>query len=153
MAAHSGHANCVEALLKGGANPEATNSDGLTALIHAAEEGHADCVEALLQAGANLEATNNNGFTALLKPLRLRVSGLDYRIRGVRDGLKGFDRLPADKQRRAAQAKRNPPPAEENQHLKKSPTKKTNSRPPLTKKKLYLQKDNLLFLKSQKINK
>ena len=31
--------------------------------------------------------------------LRLRVSGLDYRIRGVRDGLKGFDRLPADKQR------------------------------------------------------
>ena len=68
MAAHNGHVECAEALLKGGANPEATNNNGFTALLKAAQNGHASCVEALLKRGANPEATEPKwGATSLIQ--------------------------------------------------------------------------------------
>jgi ankyrin repeat protein len=48
VAAASGHAEIVEILLREGANVEATNRDGNTALILAERSGYADIVELLL---------------------------------------------------------------------------------------------------------
>ena len=53
-------------LVNAGANIEATNSNGYTALMIAAGGGHADAVTTLLAKGANIEATNNDGYTALM---------------------------------------------------------------------------------------
>eukprot|EP01043_Picozoa_sp_COSAG02_P057045 COSAG02_NODE_6863_length_3318_cov_9.683753_1_plen_402_part_00 len=70
IAAKSGHADCVEALLKGGANVGATDAEGWTALMCAAWDGHADCVEALLNVRGydpllNIHAKDDLGRTAL----------------------------------------------------------------------------------------
>ncbi|MGA2603808.1 MAG: ankyrin repeat domain-containing protein [Verrucomicrobiia bacterium] len=56
----------VKALLAAGANKEATNSDGDTALMKAAETGNLDCTKALIGAGANKEARDSNGMTPLI---------------------------------------------------------------------------------------
>lgn len=63
--AHSGGGACARALLQAGADVDARNSTGYTALILAAIEGKPDCVRALLQHNANVDATSNSGFTAL----------------------------------------------------------------------------------------
>ena len=52
-AAQNGHADCVEALLKGGANVHAKDKDGDSALHSAAWKGHVDCCRLLLRAGAD----------------------------------------------------------------------------------------------------
>ena len=62
-----GHVDCVKQLVKAGAELNATNSDGNTALIDAATfNGHVDCVKELVKAGAELNATNSDGNTALI---------------------------------------------------------------------------------------
>ena len=42
------------------------NSDGVTALMHAAVLAHAHIVEGLLERGADLNARDNDGFDALV---------------------------------------------------------------------------------------
>lgn len=87
FAAIEGHLQVVQALLKGGANPNLAAkvatlsrasmgdtgrdwvthpSGGLTALMFAVREGHVDVANALIDAGANLNASNPDGLTALL---------------------------------------------------------------------------------------
>lgn len=50
----------VEALLGEGANPNAQDAFGQTALMYAASAGHASVVETLADAGADLDARNRN---------------------------------------------------------------------------------------------
>jgi len=65
VAAEEGNSERIVELLDAGANIEATNILGWTALHIAASKGHEICVEMLLSHGASIEATNNNGDTAL----------------------------------------------------------------------------------------
>ena len=64
-AAGRGQAEIVRILIAG-ANVEATERSGSTALILAAASGHAEIVQLLLNAGANVDATSNDGNTALI---------------------------------------------------------------------------------------
>ena len=57
----------VRVLVEAGANLEAKDPGGCTALIMVAQQGHVDCVEALLKGGASLETATNDGFTALIQ--------------------------------------------------------------------------------------
>jgi ankyrin repeat protein len=65
-AARVGDAAAVKALLKGGADVNAAQGDGMTALHWAAQKGDAELVGMLLSAGANVRATTRlGGYTAL----------------------------------------------------------------------------------------
>ncbi len=64
-AAKEGNNEEVIELLKSGANPNASDQYGLTALHRAAYNGHAAVVTALLKAEAGLEARDSYGNTAL----------------------------------------------------------------------------------------
>ena len=65
LAAKHGHADIVTALLENGADVNATNFNGRTALHYFAEQGHADIVTALLENGADVNVTDDFGQTAL----------------------------------------------------------------------------------------
>jgi ankyrin repeat protein len=56
----------VQALLTQGADVNAKDKGGFTALMDAAWEGHTDTVQALLAQGADVNAKNKNGDTALM---------------------------------------------------------------------------------------
>jgi ankyrin repeat protein len=65
-AARSGKANVVSVLIKGGAEINAKNAGGMTALMRAAESvDSAGAVEVLLSAGANPNLKDKKGRTAL----------------------------------------------------------------------------------------
>lgn len=64
-AADKGDAATVRQLLDNGANIDAKNDDGETALIGAAYGGETEAVVLLLAKGANIEVRNNDGKTAL----------------------------------------------------------------------------------------
>jgi ankyrin repeat protein len=51
----------VEFLLRHGADPDATDLRGRTAVFRAAERGYVECMRRLLHAGANLQVTDVNG--------------------------------------------------------------------------------------------
>ena len=70
-AARTGDIEPVKALLARGADVNAEEADGQTALMWAAAEGHVDVVRALLEAGADFRT-----------PLRLRVHAAV--VRGAR---------------------------------------------------------------------
>ena len=53
-------------MLDAGADKDAKNNDGGTALIYASINGHESCVRALLDAGADKDAKHNDGQTALM---------------------------------------------------------------------------------------
>jgi ankyrin repeat protein len=55
----------ARALIAKGADVNAHNSGGVTALMIAAANGRADMVELLVQAGANVQAQTERGETAL----------------------------------------------------------------------------------------
>ena len=66
LAALEGNVEVVQTLLAHGANVNATDSDGGTALFNAAQEGNVEVVQTLLAHGANVSATVSDGRTALV---------------------------------------------------------------------------------------
>ena len=64
-AAARGDGQAVQALLKDGADPNATQADGTTALLYAAHRGDAAMVAALIKAGADVSAPNAYGASPL----------------------------------------------------------------------------------------
>ena len=66
-AVSNGYVNSVKVLLDKGADVNAKNNDGWTALMCASEKGYAKIVSMLLKNGADVNAKNNGGWTALMK--------------------------------------------------------------------------------------
>lgn len=64
--AETGDVSKLAAVLQRGANINACNSNGVTALMKAAAAGHTEMVRELLEHGAALEARREDGFTPLL---------------------------------------------------------------------------------------
>ena len=60
-AARRGDADAVRSLLRAGADVNASEGDGMTALHWAAEAGHVDIAEILIQGGANVDAATRLG--------------------------------------------------------------------------------------------
>lgn len=69
-AAKKGNTAKIEKLLARGADVNARNKSGWTALMHAAVNGHTAIIKALLAAGADVNAKNKNGGTALMQAAR-----------------------------------------------------------------------------------
>jgi ankyrin repeat protein len=66
-AAERGDVETVRSLLRAGADVNASQGDGMTALHWAAENGHVELAEVVISAGANVEAVTRIGaYTALL---------------------------------------------------------------------------------------
>ena len=64
LAAQQGDLAALNNSLARGADVNAANSDGMTALMFAVQQGSADCVQTLISRGANLEAKREDGQTA-----------------------------------------------------------------------------------------
>uniref|UniRef100_A0A8C5PMV0 Ankyrin repeat and SOCS box containing 1 n=1 Tax=Leptobrachium leishanense TaxID=445787 RepID=A0A8C5PMV0_9ANUR len=60
IAATAGHADCVDLLIRYGAQLELVDVKGQTPLYVATENGHLDCVQVLLKAGANPNGSLHN---------------------------------------------------------------------------------------------
>ena len=73
-AAQNGQAEEVQALLEGGADVDAKDEAGMTALMWAALGGHTDTVKGLLDAGADVSSEDKQGTTA-----RLWAAGTEIR--------------------------------------------------------------------------
>jgi len=65
-AGKKGETRNIEGLLAAGAEVDAKDEKGVTALMHASAEGHTQSVEALLDAGADVDAQADDGLTALM---------------------------------------------------------------------------------------
>jgi uncharacterized NAD(P)/FAD-binding protein YdhS len=65
-AVSEGYPEIAVALIKAGANIDACNSKGNSALIRAACEGRLALAQALIDAGAQLDVQNEDGYTALI---------------------------------------------------------------------------------------
>ena len=66
LAAGYGSNEALTLLIKAGADKEARDQDGFTALMLAAREGNNEALKMLLGAGADKEGKNNQDFTALI---------------------------------------------------------------------------------------
>ncbi|HJZ12402.1 MAG TPA: ankyrin repeat domain-containing protein, partial [Acidobacteriota bacterium] len=66
-AGRKGLSSIVDILLKAGADINARDDDGYTALMLAAQFGHTETLQRLLTARADIEARDKNGETALMK--------------------------------------------------------------------------------------
>ena len=63
-AVKSGCVDCVSVLLAAGAQVDAKDNGGKTALMEAASHVRVDCIRALLAAGAQVDAKDDGGWTA-----------------------------------------------------------------------------------------
>jgi len=70
IAAKEGEFECLELLIKKGANTEVCDPFGYTALIKAAKAGEEECARALIEGGASVDTADNAGFTALIHCVR-----------------------------------------------------------------------------------
>ena len=70
LAARSGNVELVKTLLALGANPNARERAGQSALMWAAAEGHTAAIRTLLDAGAESNAKSEAGFTPFLFAVR-----------------------------------------------------------------------------------
>ncbi len=78
----NGHVAAVGVLLKAGADVDARDDDGRTALRGAVSKGHVSVVKALLKVGAGIELSDKHGLTAL------HVAALEGWVAAVRVLLK-----------------------------------------------------------------
>ena len=62
----------LDALIENGANVDAKNAKGETALTWAAQRGHTAMMQTLLDHGANINAQDNEGATALMAAVEYR---------------------------------------------------------------------------------
>ncbi|MGQ0737143.1 MAG: ankyrin repeat domain-containing protein [Acidobacteriota bacterium] len=65
-AARRDDTRAVQSLLKGGADPNARDESGATALMQASAVASGDTVRALLEAGADVNASSKSGASALM---------------------------------------------------------------------------------------
>ena len=61
-----GHHDCMDVLIKAGADVNTQDEMGYSPLMHAAEEGYEKCVQILIEAGADVNLTDDTGFAALI---------------------------------------------------------------------------------------
>ena len=66
----------LRCLLDNGANANAADGDGITALIFAAQAGHTEIITLLLEKGASVSAANKDGTTALMEAAREGYIGI-----------------------------------------------------------------------------
>jgi hypothetical protein len=88
-AADEGDAEAVRRCLLDGADPNAADGGGQTALFHAAGENQVGCLEVLCEAGADLDKATGGGWTPLIIAARngrtaavewLLARGADWRL-------------------------------------------------------------------------
>jgi hypothetical protein len=79
-AARKGDTSRVEALLKAGAQIEAQDQDGRTALMLAAQYGRADTVRLLLAQGAQADARDKRGWNAYMLALLSPSGGIIHTV-------------------------------------------------------------------------
>jgi len=72
FAANSGHLDCIDLLVKAGAQLEANTDGRYTALMWACYHGHLDCVSLLVKAGAQL--VTKDGITARAFAVMLKTN-------------------------------------------------------------------------------
>ena len=65
VAVRGGHRECLELLIKAGADVNTTKKDGETALTAAAKGGNDELVELLIKEGANVNTVDKYGSTVL----------------------------------------------------------------------------------------
>jgi ankyrin repeat protein len=76
QAAESGNANEVSRLIANGANVDAEDNNGVSALLGAAHFGYKEIVELLIAKGANIDASTKDGITPLYEAARMGNSNV-----------------------------------------------------------------------------
>jgi ankyrin repeat protein len=66
QAIYNGNPARIKRLIEAGANVNAKNSDGTTALMEASSRGYTEIMRLLIEAGADVNTQDKNGYTALM---------------------------------------------------------------------------------------
>lgn len=103
-AAINGHLLIVQTLLQAGAEPDAADSEGATALFYAVERNLKDVAEMLIQGGADVNVRNQTGET-LLKVAVLERNNEVYEV--LKAAGAHFGREPTEEDKRLVQAMKN----------------------------------------------
>ncbi|XP_004917938.1 ankyrin repeat and SOCS box protein 1 isoform X1 [Xenopus tropicalis] len=90
IAATAGHADCVELLIRSGAQLELVDVKGQTPLYVAAENGHLECVKVLLRAGADPNGSPHNRSSPIYHAARVGRADILQELIKVYGGLVTF---------------------------------------------------------------